>query len=95
MDVKVNESNVIIGETEFVVKEPTVGEIMPLLPLLSSDDQEVLQNAQLDLMKLCVYFEGDRLGDGVAAIGVSTYLVLTEEVMKVTGLSGDADEGND
>jgi hypothetical protein len=92
--MKVNESKITINGTEFTVKEPTVKTILPLLPRLSGDDPSVVQEAQLELISICVWADGKLYTlEELNNSGISAYMKLTEEVMKVTGLSGK--EGKD
>jgi len=95
MKMKVNESKITVNGVEFVVKEPTIGAMMPLLPRLSGEDDEDIQMAQMDLLKMCVYVDGKVLGEAIESVGVSTYLTLAEEVMELTGLAAAVEEGKD
>ena len=87
---------VTINDIEFEVHEVSVGFILPILPRLSSTDHEVIQEAQLDLMKGCVYRNGQAIGEAVLELGLSTYMELIESVMDVNGLNNpDSEAGKD
>ena len=81
-----NIEKVTIGETEYEVKELTIGVMIGILPRLSSDDAS---DAQLDMLKASVYKDGVLLGDAVADLGVSTYLPLLNTCLSVNNLGNE------
>jgi hypothetical protein len=73
-------------ESGYTVTEITVGAMMMIMPRLQGTAEEQ-QQAQLDMMKVCILKEdGTPIGDEVLGLGISTYLGLAEEVMSVNGL---------
>lgn len=76
---------VTINGEEYEVREITVGKMLPILPRMNNEEEQ--QEAQLDLMRDCVYVNGKPVGDAVTELGISTYLKLAEVVMEVNGLS--------
>ena len=76
---------VTVKGVKFEVREITIGEVMPILPRLS--DTEQAQDAQMEIMQLCIKKDGKSMGEKVADLGISTYLDLAEEVMAINGLS--------
>jgi hypothetical protein len=83
--MKLKSKEVVINDERYEVREMAVGVILPMLPRMQ--DAETQQEAQLDLLKQCVHFDGNPLGDEIDCIGISTYLALAEAVMEVNGLS--------
>jgi hypothetical protein len=83
-----NSKKVKVNGIEFEVVEIRVGKILPILPRLNGDEAE---EAQLELMRECIYHGGEPIGHGVSELGISTYLELAKHVMEVNGLS----EGKD
>lgn len=79
--------DVEIQGSKFTVKELTVQQMMPLLPRMNNvENHEELQKAQLDMMKMCVYEDGQLVGEGVNEIGLKAYLKLVEAAVEVNGL---------
>jgi len=74
-----------VNEVEYEVREITIGQVLPILPRLQ--DEEQAQEAQMDIMKLCIVQDGKALGDKVPDLGLGTYLKLAEQVMRINGLS--------
>lgn len=69
---------------EYVVKELTVGAMMPILKI--KDDQEKFQ---VEVAKATIFKkDGTPLGDGILEIGISEYLPLLEAALEVSGLGG-------
>lgn len=66
---------------DYIVKEPTVGVMMPLLDKMSEDPK----GFQMELAKACVTIGGQPIGDGIHALPISTYIQLQEAVMSVAG----------
>jgi len=74
---------VTLAGQKFVVSEITIGLMLPILPRLQGADA---QQAQLDMMKACIFIDDKPIGEDVMNIGLSTYLELAKEVMMVNGL---------
>jgi hypothetical protein len=72
-------------EDGFSVSEINVGAMLSIMPRLQGTPEQQ-QEAQLDMMKICVIQNGVPVGDAILALGISTYLKLAEEVMAVNGL---------
>ena len=66
---------------EYVVKEPTVGIMMPLLDKMAEDPK----GFQLELAKACVTLHETPIGDGLNNLPMSLYIQLQEAVMEVAG----------
>lgn len=81
------EVKVKIGGEEYIVKEVTIGEMLPLMNQMSKDG-EAAQQAQLDMLKLCIYKDGKLLGHGVMDLGLQAYLKLVQAAVEVNGLEG-------
>lgn len=92
MAMRVKEKEVVINDHTFTLREISIGEMMPILPRL--EDPEQAQEAQLEMMRKCIIFEGQLLGDRVSELGISTYLALAKELMNVLGMSA-AEKGKD
>ena len=74
-----------INDEQFEVREIKIGEVLPILPRLEDPDQQ--QEAQLDIMRLCIAKDGLAMGEDVLDLGMHTYLQLAEEVMQINGLT--------
>ncbi len=85
--------NVEINGEKFVVSEISVGVILPILPRLQGEPQEQ-QDAQIDMMRQCIFIGDKPIGDDLMEIGLSAYLQLAEEMMKINGLEAD-EKGKD
>jgi hypothetical protein len=81
--MKLNKKEVSVNGEKFTVQEITIGEILPIMPRLQGDEA---QQAQLEMMQLTIFRNGAVMGESVSGLGLSTYLTLAEEVMKVNGL---------
>lgn len=84
-----NEKKVKIGNVDYVVRELTIGQMMPLMEKLSGDESS---KAQLEMVSLAVCVNGEALGDSVDALGFKAYIELSKHVMEVNGMG---DSGND
>lgn len=71
-------------------REPTIAAMLPILPKLSDADQRM--EAQLDILKLTIYIDGQLAGDAVGEMGWSTFMSLIPHALEVCGLEADADE---
>ena len=74
-----------VNDDEFEVREITIGQVLPILPRLQDPAQA--QDAQMDIMMMCIHADGKPLAEEVSNLGLGTYLKLAEEVMKINGLS--------
>ena len=68
---------------EFEVRELTVGALLPIMDLMSSDPQKF----QLELAKACIFKDGEKLGEKVLELGLGDYVSLMSVVMEVSGLA--------
>jgi len=82
------EKQVSVDGDEFTIREISIGEMMPIMSRLGGDDSE---QAQLDMMKLCVIVNGQPIGDAISELGIRTYLELMSDVLEVNGMT----EGKD
>lgn len=89
--MKFKEIDVEIQDDKFTVREGTLEETLPVLSKFSDPDADKLLN-QLELLKLVVYQNGDRLGDKVGGLPQSYFLKLGSAALEVCGMSGPADE---
>lgn len=78
-----------IDNVEYTIKEPTVGVLFPIMDLMEKDPKAF----QLGLVKTCVNVNGGPIGEGINDLGLGTYLKLMQEVLEVSGLSGNV-QGN-
>jgi len=83
---------VTAGSNDYVVTEMKMGDMLPILPRLSGDP-ETAQNAQVDMLKLCILVDGKQIGDGVLELSVKSYLILIVEVMAINGMQLPEDAG--
>ena len=73
---------------EYVVKELTVGLMMPILKI--KDDQEAFQ---MELAKATIFKKnGESIGDDILNLGISEYLPLLEAALAVSGLGDKGKE---
>lgn len=75
-----------VNDEAFTVHELRVKDMLDIMPRMSDEDQ--LQEATMDLMKLSVYQDGMPMGDDIEEMGLSTYMGLTQHVMEINGLVG-------
>ena len=89
--MKLNEKKVVIAKTEFVFKECSMEEMLPILGRFSDPEANKLE-AQLDLLKLVVYVDGDLVGDKLGQYGASLFMLLAPHAIEVCGMaSADGD----
>lgn len=86
--MKFKEIDVVIGDETYQVREGTLEETLPLLGMFSDPDQNRL-TTQLELLKLVVHKDGQRVGEGVGKFPQSTFLELMPAALKVCGMGGD------
>ena len=88
--MSLKEKHVSVNDTRYIVRELTIGQMLPLMERLSGDDA---QKAQMEMVSLSVHDENDSaLRDRAELLGVSAYMELTKHVMEVNGLG---DSGNE
>ena len=75
-----------IGADEYEVREVTISQMLPILPKFGTDEQ---QQAQVELLKACVYKDGELLGDKVDSLGIRAFMLLVPAVLEVCGMSGE------
>ena len=67
----------------YVIKEPTVGVLFPILDLMEKDPKAF----QMGLVKGSIFKEdGTPLGEGIMDLGIGDYMTLMTEVVDVAGL---------
>lgn len=76
--------NIEVDGVSYTVREIKVGEMMPILPRLNSDDDALQAQAQKDMVAACV----SPLND-IDELPFSTYMALTNVVLEVNGLGND------
>lgn len=82
---------VTINGEVFNVRELTIGEMMPLWDLLTSNSQQ----GQIEMLKLAVHKDGQQMGDAVLNLGLSFFLPLLTAVMELNNMTPDEEgEGN-
>ena len=69
----------------YVIKEPTVGVLFPILDLMEKDPKAF----QMGLVKGSIFLAdgATALGDGIMNLGLSEYMTLMNEVVEVAGLN--------
>lgn len=77
------EKTVKIDGEEFTVREVSVGDVMPLMPKFGGEEAN---QATMELMKKCIYRNGQPVGDGVSEFGLSLYMKLADHVIEINGL---------
>ena len=77
---------VTIEGIKYEVRELSIGQFIDILPRLTGDES---QQAQLDMLKLCVFVGEAQLGEAVASLGVSAYMPLINAAMDVNGLGNE------
>lgn len=80
---------------EYEVRELTIGQMAPLIPQLADDSKSA--EAQLKLLTLAVYQDGECMGESVLNLGTSMYTDLMTAVLEVNaiGSAGVDESGND
>lgn len=81
-----SKKTVKIGSEEYEVREVTIAQMLPILPKFGTDEQ---QTAQVELLKACVYKDGELLGDKIDSLGIKSFMLLTPAVLEVCGMSGE------
>lgn len=89
MQPELKSKRVEIDGKSFDFKEPTIAAMLPILPLFSSPDTR--GDAQLDLLKVTVFSEGEPLGDQVGELGWSLFMKMIPHALEVCGMQGDDD----
>ncbi len=75
---------------EFEVREPTIEGMLPVLKKLGNEDQRM--EAQVDILKITVFRNGEAMGDAVNALGWSMFSRLVPHALSVCGMTDDADD---
>lgn len=73
---------VVLDNVTYTVKEPSVGILFPILPLMDTDPSKF----QLELAKASISINNEPIGERVLELGLSDYLKLISEVIDITGL---------
>ena len=77
---------VIIDEMEYEFREPTVESMLPVLGKLQDDDKRF--EAQVDILKLTVFLNGEPVGN---QIGISMLSAFSPHALEVCGMGSDDD----
>ena len=84
------EKRVEIGDEWYVVRELTIGQMLPLMEKLGGDESN---KAQLEMVSLSVCDnEGQPLGEKTNSLGLSSYMELSKVVMEVNGMGEAGNE---
>ncbi len=83
------QEKVTIRDTEFTVRELTVDQMMPIMALITEDNQA----GQKLLMQSCIHLDGDDEPIGAALSGYP-FVVFTKVMMTVLRLNGMSEEEN-
>ena len=84
------EKSVNVGGTDYLVRELTIGQMLPLMEQLSGDESN---KAQLKMVSLSVCDAGGvQLGDKTSELGLSAYMELSKHVMDVNGMGEAGNE---
>lgn len=73
----------IDGET-FEFREPTIESMLPVLKKLG--DEDLRMEVQVDILKLCVFKNGEPVGD---QIGISKMSLFAPHALSVCGMGDD------
>jgi hypothetical protein len=77
---------ITLDKGTFVIKEPTVGVLFPIMDLMEKDPKAF----QMELIKGAL-FQADGVtpvGEGLMDFGLGDYMALVTEVVEVAGLAG-------
>lgn len=77
------------GQT-FEVREPTIEGMLPILKKLGDEEQRM--EAQVDILKICVFQDGEAMGDRVNALGWSMFSRLVPHALSVCGMTESEDD---
>jgi hypothetical protein len=72
----------------YEIKEATIGQLLPIFPLIETDPKSF----QFELVKVCVYKDGQPIGAAAADLPVSEYMKLAIGVMEKNSFGADAEK---
>ena len=73
---------VIVNDVAYVIKEPTVGVLFPIMDYMETDPKKF----QMELAKASIELDGAPIGDRLLDLGLGEYLKLITEVISLSGL---------
>ena len=73
---------VIVNDVAYVIKEPTVGTLFPIMDYMETDPKKF----QMELAKASIELDGAPIGDRLLDLGLGEYLKLITEVISLSGL---------
>ena len=86
--MKFKEKKVNVKGEEFVLREGTMELMLPVLGRFADPEADKFQ-AQMDLLKIVVYKDGQLLGDSIGQLPSSCYLHLLPSALEVCGMGDD------
>ena len=64
---------------KYVINEPTVGDMMPIMDLIDKDPKQF----QLQLAQRFVMLDGKAIGDGINQLSISEYMKIVAALMEL------------
>ena len=86
--MKFNTKTVTLRDTDFEVRELSIGQLMPLIRLMNDDAEE----GQMRLMAASIYVDGVALDDDFEDLPASMMMQLAPHVMEVNNLEDDEEK---
>lgn len=86
--MKFNSETITVRDTVFEIRELSVGELLPLIRMLSEDQDA----AQLEIMRRSVWVNNQPIGEDFDRLPGQVLMKLMGPVMRINAL-GDEDEG--
>lgn len=86
--MKFKEKKVTIKGEDFLLREGTMERMLPVLGKFAEPESDKFQ-AQMDLLKLVVFKDGELLGDKVGELPSSFYMHILPAALEVCGMGDD------
>jgi hypothetical protein len=86
--MKFKEKKVTIKGEDFVLREGTMDVMLPILGKFADPEANKFE-AQMELLKVVVFKDGQLVGDDVGKLPSSCYLHLLTPALEVCGMSDD------
>jgi len=86
--MKFKEKKVSIKGEEFLIREGTMEQMLPVLGKFADPDADKFQ-AQMDLLKIVVFKDEKLLGDEVGKLPSSFYMHILPAALEVCGMGDD------
>ena len=86
--MKFKEKKVTVKGEEFVLREGTMELMLPILGMFADPKADKFK-AQMDLLKVVVYKDGQLVGDDIGKLPSSCYLHLLPSALEVCGMGDD------